>query len=196
VSDDGIRLKWLASWFYSLEECSSYQWRGHQWAQNLNQWDAEKKILSTPHWDQNSCSRLQLINWINMQQKRAIRAMVQIPKNIICKQYFKPLHILPLPSLYIYEILVYIKTNLNEFTANSKVHSHNTRRKDDLFIWPCNTSLCKNNFNNIGIRMLNQLPLSIKEIPVLYKFKRTLKAFLLDHCFCSVDEFLLFGAFV
>jgi hypothetical protein len=39
-----------------------------------------------------------------------------------------------------------------------------------------------------------QLSLSIKEIPVLYKFKRTLKAFLLDDCFYSVDEFLLFGA--
>jgi hypothetical protein len=66
--------------------------------------------------------------------------------------------------------------------------------KDDLFILPCNTSLCKNNFTNIGIRMLNQLPVSIKEIPVLYEFKRTLKAFLLDHCFYSIDEFLLFGA--
>jgi hypothetical protein len=43
--------------------------------------------------------------------------------------------------------------------------------------------------------MLNQLPLSIKEIPVLYKFKRTLKAFWLDHCFYSTDEFLLFGAY-
>jgi hypothetical protein len=66
---------------------------------------------------------------------------------------------------------------------------------NDLFILPCNTSLCKNNFNNIGIRMLNQLPLSIKEIPLLYKFKRTLKAFLLDHCFYSIDEFLLFEAY-
>jgi hypothetical protein len=113
-------------------------------------------------------------------QKRAIRAMVQIPKNISCKQYFKSLHILPLLSLYIYiyiyEIQVYIKTNLNEFTTNSEIHSLNTRRKNDLFILPYrkndlfilpyNMSLCKNNFNNIGIRMLNQLPLSFKEIPV------------------------------
>jgi hypothetical protein len=37
-------------------------------------------------------------------QKTAIRAMVQIPKNISCKQFFKSLHILPLPSLYIHEI--------------------------------------------------------------------------------------------
>jgi hypothetical protein len=44
-------------------------------------------------------------------------------------------------------------------------------------------------FNNIEIRMLNQLPLSSKEIPVLYKFKRTLKAFLLDHRFYSIGTF-------
>jgi hypothetical protein len=31
-------------------------------------------------------------------QKRAIRAMVQIPNNISCKQYFKSLHILPAES--------------------------------------------------------------------------------------------------
>jgi hypothetical protein len=89
------------------------------------------------------------------------------------KQYFKSLHRLPVPSLYIYEFLVYMKTNLNEFTTNSEIQSHNTRTKDDLFILPCTTSLCKNNFNNIGIYMLNQLPLIIKEIPALYKFKRT-----------------------
>jgi hypothetical protein len=61
--------------------------------------------------------------------------------------------------IYIYAILVYIKTNLNEFATNSEIYSHNSRRKNDLFILPCNTSPCKNNFNNIGIRMLNQLPL-------------------------------------
>jgi hypothetical protein len=75
------------------------------------------------------------------------------------------------------------------------MHSYNTRRKDDLFIVPCNMSLCKNNFNNIGIRMLNQLPQGIKEIPVVYEFKKTLRTFLLDHCFYSIDEFLLFGAY-
>jgi hypothetical protein len=37
-------------------------------------------------------------------QKRAIRVMMQIPKTTSHKQHFKPLHILPLPSLYIYEI--------------------------------------------------------------------------------------------
>jgi hypothetical protein len=56
-------------------------------------------------------------------QKRAIRAMIQIPKTASCKQHFKSLHILPLPSLYIYEILVYIKSNLNDLHTYIHIHS-------------------------------------------------------------------------
>jgi hypothetical protein len=43
-------------------------------------------------------------------QKRAIRTMMQIRRTASCKQYFKYLHILPLPCLYIYVILVYINS--------------------------------------------------------------------------------------
>jgi hypothetical protein len=39
--------------------------------------------------------------------------------------------------LYIYKILVYIKSNLNLFTNNSRIHSYNTGNEDDLFIVPC-----------------------------------------------------------
>jgi hypothetical protein len=119
-------------------------------------------------------------------QKRAIRAMMQIPKTASCQQYLKLLHILPLPCLYIYEILVYIKSSLNIFITNSGVHSHKTRKKDDLFIVPCNMCLCKYNFNNIGLCLLNHLPQYIKIILILHKFKNTLKTFLLVHCFYGV----------
>jgi hypothetical protein len=68
-----------------------------------------------------------------------------------------------------------------------------TRTTQGGKILSCNKSLCKNNFSNIEIRILNELPQSIKEIPVLYKFKKTLRTYLLDHCFCSIDEFLILG---
>jgi hypothetical protein len=95
--------------------------------------------------------------------------------------------------IYIYEVIVYIKANLNDFTTNSGIYSHNTRRTDDLFIVPCIMSLCKNNFNNTGLCMLNQLPQYITEILVLHKFTNSLKTYLLNHCFYSVDEFLFLG---
>jgi hypothetical protein len=42
-------------------------------------------------------------------------------------------------------------------------------------------------------QLLNHLPQYMKEIPTLNKFKNTLKTFLLEHCFYSIDEFLLLG---
>jgi hypothetical protein len=57
-------------------------------------------------WDNSANTKL-----IFRLQKRAIRVMMEIPKSSSCKQYFKYLHILPLPCLYIYEILVDIKYN-------------------------------------------------------------------------------------
>jgi hypothetical protein len=65
-------------------------------------------------------------------QKRAIRAMTQVPKTTSCKQIFKSLCILPLPSLYIYKKLICIKSNSNNFTNNSGLHSYNTRIKHYL----------------------------------------------------------------
>jgi hypothetical protein len=55
-------------------------------------------------------------------QKRAIRAMMEIQKTTSCKQYFNYLHIFPLPCLYIYETLVYTKSNLNTLATNSEIH--------------------------------------------------------------------------
>jgi hypothetical protein len=127
-------------------------------------------------------------------QKKAIRIMMQIPKNTSVKQYFKALRILPLPCLYIYEVLVHTKSNMVNLTTSSEVHLHNTRRKDDLFIVPFNTSLCRNNFINTGYRMFNHLPQYIKEIPDLHKFKKTLKTFLFDHCFYGIEDFFLLGS--
>jgi hypothetical protein len=98
------------------------------------------------------------------------------------------MHILPLPSLFIYEILVYIKSNSNDFVINSGLHLHNTRKKDDLYIVPYKTSLCKYNFNNVGLRLLNHLPQYVKEILVQYKFENALKTYLLNHCFYSMED--------
>jgi hypothetical protein len=118
--------------------------------------------------------------------------MKQIQKTTSCKQYFKYLNILPLPCLYIYETLVYTKSNLNTLATNSEIHSYNTRGKDDLYIVSCNTSLCKDNFINTGLRMFNHLPYYIRETPALYRFKNALKNFLSNHCFYSVDEYFIF----
>jgi hypothetical protein len=55
-----------------------------------------------------------------------------------------------LTSLFIFEILRYVKQN-TDLIYNSDIHEHTARSKDDLYIQPCNTSLLKKGVVNIGI---------------------------------------------
>ena len=64
-------------------------------------------------------------------QKRAIRTMMQVSKATSCKQLFKDLSILPLPCIYLFETIVYMKANLNTFSTNSDIHSYDTRHKNN-----------------------------------------------------------------
>lgn len=123
-------------------------------------------------------------------QKRAIRAIAQVSKTTSCREIFKELKILPLPCIFIYETLSFTKSNLNTFPTNADLHSHNTRNQNNIFISHCNTSFRKNTFIQIGIKMYNNLPQYMKEIPAVPKFRKELHKFLIQNSFYSVDEFI------
>ena len=122
-------------------------------------------------------------------QKRAIRTIMQVPKRTSCRQLFKDLGILPLPCMYLYETMVYIKTNLHTFSTNSEIHAYNTRIKENLSVTRCKTSLCTNNLYHMGTRMYNFLPHNLKEISALSIFKKALFRFLIDNSFYSINEY-------
>ena len=70
------------------------------------------------------------------------------------------------------------------------VHDHCTRRKSDLHIQFCRTTLLKNSSTNVGIKLYNKLPNTIKTLEKLQEFKIRLKYFLLQHIFYSVYEYM------
>ena len=115
--------------------------------------------------------------------------MIQVSKATSCKQLFKDLSILPLPCIYLFETIVYMKANLNTFSTNSDIHSYDTRHKNNVVINRCNTSLCQQYMDHMGTHMYNCLPLYLREIPALSSFKKALFKFLLDHCFYTVNEY-------
>ena len=75
------------------------------------------------------------------------------------------------------------------FPSNSNTHSYNTRNKNELSILPMNSTLCRNNFVNTGLRIYNHLPQHLKKTFAVNKFKTGLFRFLLEHCFYSVQEY-------
>jgi len=67
-------------------------------------------------------------------QKRVIRSMVGVSPRTSCRQLFKEMNILTLVSLYILEVICYIRKHHQYVELNSNIHTYNTQRKMDIHI--------------------------------------------------------------
>lgn len=123
-------------------------------------------------------------------QKKCIRAICMAHPLQSCKPLFAQLNILPLPSLYIFEMSCFVKQHTYLFKKASEVYTRNTRNPDRLVLERTpRTSLYKNNCYVMGIKIFNRLPLEIKHLPIV-RFKKVLYDWLLQHNFYKIDDFL------
>ena len=123
-------------------------------------------------------------------QKKAIRIIGGTGGRTSCRNLFKTLKILPLPCLYISGVVCCIKLNMEKMKSNGEIHNHCTRQKLNLHIQRCRTTLLKNSTTNMGIKLYNKLPNTLKRIDKIQEFKKRLKYFLLSNVFYSVDEYM------
>lgn len=131
-------------------------------------------------------------NRIFVTQKKCIRAICMVHPLQSCKPLFKKLNILPLPSLYIYEMSCFVKQHMNLFKKASEIYPRNTRNPDRLVLTNApRTRLYQKNCYAMGIKIYNKLPADIKLLPLI-KFKRVLHAWLLQNNFYTVSEFFDF----
>ena len=122
-------------------------------------------------------------------QKRVIRLMTKKTSRSSCRHLFRQLHILPLPSLYIFEVLLYVKKNISNFQVNSQIHCHDTRNSNKLSIITHNTTWYEGSFIYNGISLYNSLPYYIKCTTNFKGFKNKLSVFMYEHSFYSIEEF-------
>jgi len=132
----------------------------------------------------------ELITRILRIQKRVIRSMVGVSSRTSCRHLFQELNILTSVSLYIMEVICYIRKHHQLVDLNSNIHAYNTRRKMDIHIQLHKTDLYKRSVINMGTKLYNKLPSYIKGIDSYKTFKRELKSLLLMHSLYSVEEFL------
>jgi len=108
-------------------------------------------------------------------QKKVIWIIGKTGRHASCRNLYKDLNILPLPCLYISEVVCCVKSNMEKMKYNEEVHDHCTCQKSDLYIQFCRTTLPKNISANVGIKLYNKLPNTIKRLPKIQEFKRRLK---------------------
>jgi hypothetical protein len=88
--------------------------------------------------------------------------MCKADQHTSCRNLFRTLGILPIPCMYISEMVCWIKYYWGKLEFNSDLHDHNTRRKTDLHPLTCRTNLTKNNGLNMGIT-IQQIARTTKE---------------------------------
>lgn len=123
-------------------------------------------------------------------QKKAIRAILKLSDKESCRPYFKELKILPLPSLYIYETLKFVKQHIEEFDVRSNIHSHNTRIKDDLQSLKNTLTISQSDVYYRGPIFYNKLPLATRLLN-FKNFKVTVKKILVKASFYDINEFMM-----
>ena len=122
-------------------------------------------------------------------QKRIIRIITNSNRYDTCRPLFKQLRILPLPSQYIFSILIFVVTNKKLFQLNSQVHNIHTRYNDNLHLLSTGLTLVQKGVAYSGCKIYNHLPSQIKKNSNnVALYITTLKKFLLQYIFYSVDE--------
>ena len=122
-------------------------------------------------------------------QKKVIRMMTGLKKNESCKRKFKELGILTVTSLYVLEVLCYMKKYSGSISENSVIHDHNTRKKTDFHIQSCRTSFQKSVINT-GIKLFNHLPLELKQLHDFKQFRKKLKLLILNKSLYTLNTLM------
>ncbi|CAK1602198.1 unnamed protein product [Parnassius mnemosyne] len=124
-------------------------------------------------------------------QKRAIRTMLRIPQIESCKEHFRNLGILTVPSLYILVSLTHLVKNFHKYeTYEERKKRDMTRRKDLKISITPTLNVVRHSTRYQAIGLFNSLPTSFKTIYCHHKFQNKLKSLLIKKSYYSVDDYL------
>lgn len=124
-------------------------------------------------------------------QKRVIRTMVGIPPWESCREKFRELQILTVPSLYVMALLIdIIKCRDKYETAEQKAIRLKTRRKDIIIDFFPKLNIAKHCSRYQAVKIFNSLPINLKCIDSLSIFQQKLRNLLLEGCFYTVNDFI------
>jgi hypothetical protein len=119
-------------------------------------------------------------------QKKVVRIIGKVGQHSSCRNLFTDLYILPLPCLYISEVVCRVKSNWEQ-VKQKEIHDHYTCQKSDFHAQLCRTTVYKNSCENVGIKLFNKLPNTIKRVERTQESKRRLQ-----HVLYSVDKYMFF----
>jgi hypothetical protein len=125
------------------------------------------------------------LNRILLQQKKALRIIFNLKQRQAVKEYFSKLGILTVYALYIFECILYVKTNEVKTTIINR--HHNTRL--NRYVEPHNLKFFEKKASFMGSKFLFSLPKYILNETCFKTFKNKLKNYLLNSPLYSFEDF-------
>lgn len=112
-----------------------------------------------------------LIKPIMVLQNRAIKNIYNLPFRYNTKNLYINFKIMPLESIYKYQVSVYIHQVIQgarhsniTFTYRNSIHEHNTRHRDDLELAKVTTEKAKNSIFFKGVQVYNKIPRDVRSL--------------------------------
>lgn len=121
-------------------------------------------------------------------QRKAIRCIANLKYREDCREKFVELKILTVPSLYVMEVVSYVKRGLSNLQRVGDSHSYPTRHREALRVPIHHTKRFESQPSYAGTVLYNKLPEDIKNIPDLRKFREKLKNLLIVKCLYKVSD--------
>ena len=122
-------------------------------------------------------------------QKAIIRTLTHSSRRTSCRQLFRKLNILTLPSIYILEILITVYRNPQLFNKYLPAHNYSTRH-NKLFQFPIHSfKKFESSPLYMGLKIYNKIPTSFKNLSEK-NFYSSIKEILIKKAYYSIEEFL------
>lgn len=123
-------------------------------------------------------------------QKKIIRTILFKSRTTSCRELFKKLNLLTVPSLYIFNSVIFVKSNPEHFVqARDGCALYGLRTNHNISIPHHRLSLVANGPTVMGIKLFNKLPSNIKNLVKLTDFKAAVRNLLIRSSFYSVTEY-------
>lgn len=120
-------------------------------------------------------------------QKKCVRAMCGLRPIDSCKDHFRNLAILTLPSQYILDVAMHVKSKPDIYTT---LKNRRSNYRTQVVQTKARTELKNKNLTVMAARIYNKLPASIRQIDDINKFKKTLTKILINKTYYDIKSFL------
>ena len=121
-----------------------------------------------------------------------MRILDNKPPRTSCRELkiFEKLEILPVPALYIAQVLIFMKKYPQYFSDNKFHHHYETRNKNRMQLNHPHTKAYEKGLLYAGLSMFNKLPALLQNENCTKTFKKLIKKFLLEKSVYKLTEFM------